>query len=109
MKSCPSCGELVREGGCLCPHCGGSVCSRALPPGAVLLGLILNACSTTKAIPPYGLPDSFDTNGGANIDTDGDGYDARLDCNDNDAAVHPEADEVAGDGVDSNCDGEDDT
>lgn len=109
MKSCPSCAELVREGGCRCPHCGASVCSRSLPAGAVLLGLVLNACNTTKPIPPYGLPDSFDTNSGANVDTDGDGYDALVDCDDNNAAIHPEAEEVAGDGVDSNCDGEDDT
>ena len=51
-------------------------------------------------------------------DADGDGYGsdrpangaaAGTDCNDSDPAVSPAANEVAGDGVDSNCNGEDDT
>jgi hypothetical protein len=36
-------------------------------------------------------------------DYDGDGFTADIDCNDNDAAIHPEATEVC-DGVDNNCD-----
>lgn len=37
-------------------------------------------------------------------DSDGDGYDARTDCDDTDADVYPGADEVP-DGVDNDCDG----
>ena len=36
-------------------------------------------------------------------DFDGDGFTADVDCNDNDATIHPEAAEVC-DGVDNNCD-----
>jgi len=43
-------------------------------------------------------------------DLDGDGYSsAEGDCDDEDENIHPEAEETPGDGVDSNCDGEDDT
>ena len=40
-------------------------------------------------------------------DSDGDGFDVPDDCDDNNAAVHPGADEVPYDGVDQDCDGHD--
>jgi choline-sulfatase len=46
------------------------------------------------------------------LDFDGDGYARALgggDCDDHDARVHPGAPDVPGDGVDSDCDGEDAT
>ena len=40
------------------------------------------------------------------VDGDGDGYTSDEDCDDRDATVHPNADELCGDGVDNDCDAE---
>jgi hypothetical protein len=40
-------------------------------------------------------------------DLDGDGYDARQDCNDTTSAIHPGAHDTASDGIDQDCNGSD--
>jgi hypothetical protein len=42
------------------------------------------------------------------IDTDGDGFASTVDCNDANAAIHPGAAEIFGNGVDEDCNGRDD-
>ena len=83
----------------------------ALSPAIALLGLALVACGgdtgtndDTAVQALYGVPDS-----GLHDDIDQDGFTpSDGDCNDDDDTVHPGATETAGDGVDSDCDGEDD-
>jgi hypothetical protein len=84
---CDDCGSLVLGIG-ICATCGGTrLVTRS--GAALLLGLGLAAAGCDK-----------------NRD---DGYSDDVDCDDNDAEIHPDATETPGDGVDSNCDGEDDT
>lgn len=102
MKICPDCGTPSMTS--RCAHCGAELSSSALGGRAVLLGLGL-ALGSTACISEadYGTPDT------GFMDADGDGYGMTEDCDDDDAARHPDAEETAGDGVDSNCDGQDDT
>ena len=61
---------------------------------ALLIGLTATACTSTPV----------DTGGGTSLlDSDGDGYTNRYDCNDEDASIRPGAPELC-DGVDNDCD-----
>ena len=46
---------------------------------------------------------------GSGNDGDGDGYSDGADCDDSDSSVFPGAPEITNDGIDQNCDGQDDT
>ena len=92
-----------------CPCCGASADSgeTVRPSVALLVGLTFaSGCDDPKIEPAYGI--AFNDTG--YIDNDGDGYaEVDGDCDDENNAIHPEAEETPGDGIDSNCDGSDDT
>jgi hypothetical protein len=66
----------------------------AMSSTAALSAVLLMAC--------YGpAPDGWKDSG---LDSDGDGFTADVDCNDEDAAIHPDATEVCDDKIDNDCD-----
>ncbi|MCB9744283.1 MAG: putative metal-binding motif-containing protein [Alphaproteobacteria bacterium] len=108
---CPACACHVREAACSCPHCGATlkVCQRGYvkTAAAALMGFAAMSAGCVGQ-PKYGMPDTAIDS--VVEDADGDGFTvAAGDCDDDNADVHPDAEETAGDGVDSNCDGSDDT
>ena len=112
MKTCHACGTHVVDGLCTCPHCGAAgVCARGRTAAAALLGLALTGCDPLSGSPPITAQPLYgDADTASYADVDGDGWTpASGDCDDADDTVHPEAAETAGDGVDSNCDGNDDS
>ncbi len=55
-----------------------------------------------KPTPVYGVPDT------GYMDADDDGWPAGEDCDDEDPAVNPEAEEICDDAIDNDCDGDED-
>ena len=101
LKSCPSCAQLIHEDARGCPFCRAKRPTLGAKAAVALMGLTLmtSACRVDAL---YGAP--------ASVDEDGDGYGERDgDCDDSDAAINPGAIDTVDDGIDSNCDGDDNT
>lgn len=112
LAPCPICLTPVAAAATCCPTCCLHRRAGTRPRGGAaaiaLLGLSLAACDDKGDDSGQPLPQA--EYGVAFVDEDLDGWAADGgDCDDSDAAIHPKATETPGDGVDSNCDGSDDT
>ena len=112
FTTCPQCASFRRADEADCPHCGARWAAGPLSAtaAALMVGLAATGCIGSgpggdgDAVALYGVPDTS-----VYEDNDGDGYTEDVDCDDDDPDVHPDAEETAGDGVDSNCNDDDDT
>ena len=111
LVACPHCAAHLFAHAPQCPNCGAKQESsvktvRRSTLGALLMGLAVAGCD--------GMDDSGDGSvalyGVAITDNDNDGWGVNDgDCDDENADINPDAEETPGDGVDSNCDGDDNT
>jgi hypothetical protein len=107
MKPCPSCDRHIRTTEKECPHCGNDLRSALIKwrnaAAAGAASMVLAACYGGAGTYDSGeLYDSVDDT--SLIDNDSDGHFASEDCNDEDASINPDADEVCDDEVDNDCD-----
>lgn len=124
MEPCPSCRSFVPQGASSCPECGRaarqSISRHVLRGGLAMAGSSLIVATLTAcygaaypedrrdaAPPPDG--DTTATCDDVSLDLDGDGYCGELDCDEDDAAIHTDATDVPGDGIDQDCSGADAT
>ena len=110
--SCSSCAGFVPPTASFCPHCSAKVEGLLPLLSRTALAVVGGSAVSMTLMACYGLPPCEDTG----IDADDDGFVTaqgascgcfELDCNDEDASIHPGADDPVGDGVDQNCYGED--
>lgn len=119
LAACPACAGLVPSGRTHCLHCDAALTSCGKRPWHWLrraLSASVAGAATITLMACYGGPSVYDDC----VDVDNDGWfpgcydepcdpseDPYCDCNDNNANVHPGAPDPIGDGLDTDCSGDD--
>lgn len=104
MIRCQGCLRHIHDEESTCPFCGTSarrgMGKLVTTMGAGVAAVILAACYG----PPAGGWDGeiWDDTGTADFDEDG--FDEGVDCDDRDADINPDADEICDDDIDNDCD-----
>ena len=110
LLSCPSCQSFVPPLTSICPNCSARAPVNPLVRAALAVG-VGSALSVTLmacyGLPPCETSNDNDGDGVGSADANGTCAAGELDCNDDDADIHPGADDLTVDGVDQNCDGTD--
>lgn len=75
------------------------------PEGDVFVQPVAEIEDSEPTVPETGDDDDDDEGSGPSADADGDGVIRQNDCDDDDRAVHPGAEDTCGDDIDSDCDG----
>lgn len=115
MLNCSCCEGFVPANANRCPHCDIAAPRRRSTlrtlrniAGGGAVAMTLMACyggGPARPMPPS-EPTNAATCADPNDDIDGDGY-CENDCDQMNAAIHPGANDVPGDGIDQDCDGTD--
>ncbi len=104
LSSCSSCEGFLPTGARVCPHCDARIAGPGLSITKIYRGLMATTVGSALSVTLmacYGVGTGLDC-----TDNDGDGYCAEIDdCNDNNELIHPGSEDLAGDGVDHDCDG----